>query len=64
MRVKNDYDPEVYKVEAEGRTVGLLGIFANLEDEFSARIQNGSLKPIEAERRIKDGMKHPLLDWK
>lgn len=55
VRVKNDYDPEVYKVEAEGRTVGLLGIFANLEDEFSARIQNGSLKPIEAERRIKDG---------
>ena len=55
VRLKDDFDPDVYKVEAEGRTVGLLGIFANLEDEFSARIENSSLKPIEAERRIKDG---------
>ncbi len=54
VRVKNGQQ-DTYKVEAEGRTVGLLGIFANLEDEFSAWIDSESLQPIEAERRIKDG---------
>ncbi len=55
VRLRNDRNDQTYKVEAEGRTVGLLGFFANLEDEFSAVIDAASLKPIEAERRIKDG---------
>ncbi len=50
-----DIAQNTYSVEAEGRTVGLLGIFANLEDRFSARIDGSTLKPIEASRSIKDG---------
>ncbi|MEM9327380.1 MAG: DUF3108 domain-containing protein [Bacteroidota bacterium] len=50
-----DVAEDTYSVEAEGRTVGLLGIFANLEDRFTAKIDGSSLKPIEATRSIKDG---------
>lgn len=42
-------------VEAEGKTVGLLGVFANLEDFFSSEIDKSSLLPIRSEKKISDG---------
>lgn len=52
---ENSTNSSPFFVEADGRTVGLLGIFANLEDEFYAKVDNESLKPIESRRKIKDG---------
>ena len=58
VKVRNgagNREKNTYNVAAEGKTVGLLGIFANLEDRFSAKINGSTLKPMEATRSIKDG---------
>lgn len=44
-----------YSVYAEGQTVGLLGIFANLDDKFYADVDTATLKPLSSVRDIKDG---------
>lgn len=55
VKLRDTQDTGIYNVDAEGRTVGLLGIFANLEDQFSAQIDANTLKPRRALRKIKDG---------
>lgn len=54
VEIKQDH-PNEYTVEAEGKTTGLLGVFANLEDFFTAQIDKKTLKPIASKRKIKDG---------
>lgn len=50
-----DDTSEHYSVYAEGQTVGLLGIFANLDDKFYANVDTSTLKPLSSTRDIKDG---------
>ncbi len=51
----NDDATEHYSVYAEGQTVGLLGIFANLDDKFYANVDTSTLQPLSSIRDIKDG---------
>lgn len=51
----NDDTADHYSVYAEGQTVGLLGIFANLDDKFYANVDTSTLRPLSSVRDIKDG---------
>lgn len=51
----SDEATDHYSVYAEGQTVGLLGIFANLNDKFYANVDTSTLQPLSSVRDIKDG---------
>lgn len=59
MNIDNQYhfygNRQCYKVDAKGRTAGLLGVFTHVDDKWGAYITKDELKPLHAYRDIAEG---------
>lgn len=59
INIASDYQTyqkeDCYKVDIQGSTAGLLGVFTNVNDSWGAYITRNELKPLHAYRDIQEG---------